>query len=81
MISKEAKQLVEDIFLQVRNPRVHNDVKEDPEAHLLSLLKQIKAEISGERKVWAMLYSTVEKASYQSSTKEARKQLDQPAAH
>lgn len=75
MISSEVKQLVQDIFLQVNNPAVHKEVKEDPEAYLLSLLQAVKDDIVGERKYRAILYSSVERASYESSAKDARKQL------
>lgn len=77
MISNEAKRLVQDIFLQLKNPEVHNEVKEDPEAYLLSLLNAIKKEMSGEREYYAMLHSTVQKASYESHLEEAREQLHQ----
>ena len=63
MISNEVKQLVQDIFLQINNPMAHDEVKEDPEAHLISLLMEIKEDISGYRKYRVPLHSTVERAS------------------
>ena len=77
MISHAVEQLVQDIFLQMRNPAVHQRVEDDPEAHLLSLLTSIKEEISTERKYRVTLYSTVERASYASSIEEVRK-LEEP---
>ena len=84
MISNEAmqraEQLVQDIFLQIRFPKVHREVREDPEAYLLSLLSTIKTELSGYRKYFAMLHSTVESASFQSHLEEARR-LTESATH
>ena len=78
MISNEVKQLVQDIFLQIDNPRAHNEVREDPEAHLLSLLNEIKEDISGDRKYRVTLESTVESASCAISMKRMKEELAQP---
>jgi DNA-directed RNA polymerase specialized sigma24 family protein len=85
MISNEAiqraEQLVQDIFLQIRNSEVHREVREDPEAYLLSLLSTIKTELSGYRKYRATLHSTVESASFQSHLEKAREELPQPVSN
>lgn len=73
MISHTVEQLVRDIFLQMRNSAVHQRVKENPEAHLLSLLMEIKEDMSGDRMDRVPLHSTVERASFESSIEEARK--------
>ena len=77
MISHETGQLVQDIFLQINNPRAHDEVKEDPEAHLLSLLREIKENISGDRKYRVTLHSTVERASCAISMKRIREEYGQ----
>ena len=79
MISDQTKQLVQDIFLQLNNPIVHREVKEDPEAYLISLLNTIKEELSGDRKYRAILHHTVQDASYDSHLKKGREELGQPA--
>ena len=74
MISDEVKQLVQDIFMQINNPMAHDEVKEDPEAHLLSLLNEIKEEMSGDRKYRVTLESTVESASCAISMKRMKEE-------
>ena len=77
MISEKVSQLVKDIFLQIRNPEVHKDVQKDPEAHLLSLLKEIKKDLSGDAKYRRTLHHTVECASFHPD--KAKEGLDQSA--
>lgn len=69
MISNQVRQLVQDIFVQMRNPEVHQKVKEDPETYLLSLLTRIKEELP---EVSATLRWTVEKSSFGSNLDEVR---------
>lgn len=77
MISDQLKQLVQDIFSQLNNTEAHQRVKEDPEAHLLSLLAQIKRELMGDAKFRRTLYNTVEPSSYENHINEAKK-LSEP---
>jgi hypothetical protein len=81
MISDQVSHLVQDIFLQMRTPAVHQEVKEDPEAYLLSLLQEIKDDLSGHKKFYVPLYNTVERASFQSHLEKAREGTSQPASH
>ena len=76
MISERVSELLRDIFQEVPNPAVHQRVKVDPEAHLLSLLKEIKEDLSGDKKHRVPLYFTVQRASYGSSVNEARGELE-----
>lgn len=78
MMSENVNQLVQDIFLQMLTPAVHREAKEDPEAYLLSLLQEIKDDLGGHKKFYVPLYSTVERASFQSHLDKARKELGQP---
>ncbi len=79
MITERTKQLVQDIFLQVKTPKVHEEVKEDPEAYLLSLLTVIRDVLKSERKYSAMLHGTIEKASFNDNLEKAKEELGQPA--
>lgn len=81
MLNEKVSQLVQDIFLHMRNPAAHQRVKDDPEAHLLSLLQEIKEDLSGDAKYRVPLYNTVERASYGDSVKEAREELAEPVSH
>lgn len=76
---EKVNQLVRDIFLQVKTPKVHEEVKEDPEAFLLSLLTEIKDRLSGDAKYWMTLHHTVQAASYTSHIEKAKEELAQPA--
>ena len=78
MISEKTKQLVQDIFLQVRTPEVHKEVKEDPEAFLLSLLTEIRDRLTGEAKYWMTLHHTVQAASFEDNVEKAKEELAQP---
>jgi len=78
MISEEDKKLVQEIFLQIRNPAVHRKVMEDPEAYHRSLLNTIK-ETLGE-KYSGVLRMIVLSACYQSHLKKAREELGQPVS-
>ena len=78
MISEKTKQLVQDILLQVKTPKVHDEVKQDPEAFILSLLTEIRDDLAGEEKYWATLYHTVRSASYDSHVERAKEELAQP---
>lgn len=80
MISHVVEQLVQDIFLQIKIPRVHDEVKEDPEAYLISLLWEIKETMSGDRQYRATLHNTVQAASYDSHLEKVRK-LEEPVLH
>ena len=80
MMSEQTNQLVQDIFLQMRNPAAHQRVKEDPETHLLSLLKEIKKDLEGDKKYRVPLYNTVERASYGDSVSEARAEMEEPVS-
>jgi hypothetical protein len=75
---EKINQLVQDIFLQIKNPVVHREVKEDPEGHLLSLLTQIKKELEGDAKYRTTLYHTVQSASYDENVREAKEEPGQP---
>lgn len=81
MISDKVSQLVQDIFLQMRNPAVHHRVKDDPEAHLLSLLQEVKKDLEGDKKYRVPLYDTVERASYGDSVSQAREEMEEPVSH
>ena len=81
MISDKVSKLVQDIFLEMRNPRVHREVKDDPEAHLLSLLKEIKKDLEGSAKHRVPLISTVERASFDDSVSQARREMEEPVSH
>ena len=77
MPNEKVSQLVQDIFLQMRNPAVHREVKGDPEAHLISLLQEIKEDLSGDAKYRVPLYDTVERASFQGHLDRAREELEE----
>lgn len=79
MISKRAEQLVQDIFLQVRPTKVHEEVKKDPEAFLLSLLAEISDELNTDRKYRATLFHTIQSASFDANVEKAKEELGQPA--
>lgn len=81
MISKQVSQLVQDIFLQMSTPAVHQEVKEDPEAYEIYLLQEIKKDLEGHKKHRVPLYSTVERASCQCHLEKAREEASQPASH
>lgn len=78
MITEKTKQLVQDIFLQIKIPKVHEEVKEDPEAFLLSLLTEIRDRLTGEAKYSMTLHHTVQAASYDSRIEKAKEELAQP---
>jgi hypothetical protein len=77
MISKKVNQLVQDIFRQIPNSEVHQETKDEPEAHLLALLEEIKSDLSGDAKHRVPLYFTVERASYKSRVNKAREELEE----
>ena len=81
MISDKASRLVQDIFLQMQNPAVHKRVKDDPEAHEISLLKEILKDLSGDRKHRVVLCSTVERSSHGDNIREAREAMEGHFSH
>lgn len=80
MIHEKARQLIEDIFSEVNHPDIPDEIKKEPEVFLLSLLNNIKGELKGVAKFRAILYRTVESASFESSRREAREQLEEISA-
>lgn len=77
MITERTKQLVQDIFLQIKPLKVHEEVKQDPEAFLLSLLTEIKEELNSDRKYRATLHHTLQSASFNDNVEKAKEQLAQ----
>lgn len=74
MISNQVRQLVQDIFLQSRNEDVHQEVREDPEAYLISLLTVIKKDLPD---ISSTLRWTVQSASFDKNLEEVRKKLQE----
>ena len=75
MISEKMRQLVQDIFLQVKTPEVHEEVKKDPEAFLLSLLSEVSAELHSVRKYRYTLYDVIQGASFNDNVEKAKEEL------
>lgn len=61
----------------MQNPAAYLRIKDDPEAHLLSLLKEIKKDLGGDAKYRVPLYNTVERASYERSIREAKEEMEE----
>jgi hypothetical protein len=75
MISQRMEQLVQDIFLQIRIPKIHDEVKEEPEAFLLSLLSEINKRLNSDAKYHSTLHHTVQAASFDSHVQRALNEL------
>lgn len=81
MISAKASRLVQDIFLKMQNPAVHERVKNDPEAHEISLLLEILKDLSGDRRHRVVLCSTVERSSHGDNIREVREEMEKHVSH
>ena len=74
MLPKEITQLVEEIFDLSGGQRKKDLVSKDVEASLLSLLTQIKEDLTY---ISSVLSITVQKGTYAENVTESRKLLDQ----
>lgn len=78
MISDQDKKLVQEIFLQMRNPAVHEEVMKEPEVYHRSLLNTIKEKLG--QKYSGVLRMDILAACYEDNLKKAREELGQPVS-